>query len=80
MLIWSMNVRKKNKTNQRCMEWLWKGGRGTVLDGVSGEGLSDEVTLAHSFKSQTKTSHLPPLPLMLGSQFYQHLFYGVIIQ
>lgn len=68
MLIWSMNVRKKNKTNQEYMEWLWKG-RGTILDGVSKEGLSDEVTLAGSFKSQTKPRHMPPCHLCWGNNF-----------
>lgn len=53
-----MNVRKKNKTNQGYMEWLWKG-RSTILDGVSKEGLSDEVTLAGSLKAKQKPDTCP---------------------
>lgn len=48
------------------MERVWKG-RGTVLGGVSRESLSEEVTLAGSFKRKMK--HMPPLLLLiLGSQ------------
>lgn len=59
-----------------CMEGK---GHYIILGGDSRDSLSEEVTLAGSFKRKMK--HMPPLlATYTGEPMYQHLFHGIIIQ